>query len=154
MKRLNPEYVRAATKLVNGNPYFNLLSMEMKGFELESCTMEVEIQKKHLQNFGIVHGGVCSSLVDAAAFWAVYPQIEEGLGMITVELKINFLARAMSGYLKARGKSIKVGNTICLGEATVENNQGRLLAHGTSTMMVLKDLGIKGSERFPPKFLD
>ncbi len=154
MKRLNPAYVKAVAEKASTCPYFTLISMEMKDMDCGRSRLEVVVQEKHLQPFGFVHGGVYSSLVDAAAFWAVYSKIDEDLGMTTVELKLNYLAPASKGYLIAKGKSIKVGKVICLGEATIEDEAGKLLAHGTSTMMILRDFKIKGSLEFPPKFLD
>jgi len=153
-RRLNPAYVKAVTTAVNTNPYFRLISMEITDMDCARCRMEVAVQDKHLQNFGIVHGGVYSSLVDAAAFWAVYLQIDEHLGMTTTEIKVNYLAPASRGYLIAKGKSIKVGNTLCLGEALIEDETGKLLAHGTATMMVLSDLKINAGLILPPKFLE
>ena len=153
MKRLNPAYMEAVVGNVRKCPYFTLISMELKELDQGRCRLEVVIQEKHLQPFGMVHGGVYSSLVDAAAFWAVYSQIDEDLGMTTVELKLNYLAPASKGYLVAKGKSIKVGKVLCLGEASIEDETEKLLAYGTSTMMILEDLNIKGSCEFPPKFL-
>ncbi len=111
------------------------------------------IEEKHLQPFGMVHGGVYASVVDAAAFWAVYPQIDDDFGITTIELKLNYLAPTSSGILIAKGKTIKVGKSLCLAEASVEDEAGKLLAHGTETMMVLKDLKLQGHEELPPKFL-
>jgi uncharacterized protein (TIGR00369 family) len=115
--------------------------------------MEVRLEEKHLQPFGAVHGGVYASLIDAATFWAVFTGIDEGLGMTTVELKTNYLAPASKGILRAAGKGIKVGRTLCLGEATVSDGDGRLLAHGTATMMIIRELTIQSDETYPPKFL-
>lgn len=154
MKRLNPNYQAAVIKGVNKSPYFDLISMEIKEFDWGQCRIEVSIQEKHLQPFGMVHGGVFSSLVDAASFWAVYPEIHEDLGLTTVEVKVNYLAPSSKGYLIAKGKTIKMGRTLCLGEATIEDEKGRLLAQGASTMMILKDLKIRGQRGLPPKFLD
>jgi uncharacterized protein (TIGR00369 family) len=154
MKRLNPAYIEAVKQKVNQSPYFRLLSMEVQSLGWGESQLEVEVQEKHLQPFGMVHGGVYSSLVDAAAFWAVYPTIEEKMGLTSVELKLNFLAPAASGLFIARGKTVKAGKTLCLGEASIENGSGRLLAHGTSTMMILKEVKIKGESAFPPKFLE
>lgn len=53
--------------------------------------------------------------------------------MTAVEIKLNFLAPASTGRLIARGRSIKVGKTLCLGEAMIEAERGKLLAHGTLT---------------------
>jgi uncharacterized protein (TIGR00369 family) len=153
-KRLNPAYLEAVAQRINRCPYFTLISMELKNLEWGSSRVAVVVGERHLQPFGFVHGGVYSSLVDAAAFWAVYSQIDEDVGMTTVELKLNFLAPTSKGYLIANGRSIKVGKVLCLGEASIEDETGKLLAHGTSTMMILRDLTIRGSPEFPPKFLD
>lgn len=152
MKKLNPEYVKAVAQEVGKCPYFTLLSMGVRDLAWGRSHLEVAIGQKHLQPFGKVHGGVYASLIDAAAFWAVYPQIEGDVGMTTVEMKLNYLAPASEGVFIGKGKSIKVGSTLCLGEASVEDRAGNLLAHGTATMMIIKDLKIDSP--LPPKFLD
>ncbi len=152
MKKLNPAYVESIIKIVNECPYFSLLSMEVKSFGLGESHLTVAVNKKHLQPFHQVHGGVYASLIDAAAFWAVYPQLEERVGLTTVELKINYLAPLSQGRLIAKGRSIKVGKTLCLGEASIEDETGKLLAHGTETMMVLKDLKFQNHPSLPTKF--
>jgi len=154
MRKLNPKYLDAVIREVNQSPYFSLIAMDIKDLEWGQCRLEVVVQERHLQPFGQVHGGVYASLVDATAFWAVFPQVDEGLGMTTVELKLNYLEPASGGILIARGKSLRVGKTICLGEASVEDEGGRLLAHGTSTMMILQDLKLQGESSRPKKFLD
>jgi uncharacterized protein (TIGR00369 family) len=153
VKRVNPAYLEAVAKKVNGSPFFTLISMHITNLDWGESRLEIAVEEKHFQPFGMVHGGVYASVVDAAAFWAVYPQVDDHVGITTVELKLNYLAPISSGSLIAKGKSIKVGKSICLAEATVEDETGKLLAHGTETMMVLKDLKIHGHEDLPPKFL-
>jgi len=154
MRNLNPEYVEVVKREVNFCPYFSLLSMEIRGLSWGESLLEILVQEKHFQPFGLVHGGVLASLIDAAAFWAVYTQVPEELGMTTVELKLNYLAPLSTGRMIARGKSLRVGKTLCLGEASIVNEEGALLAHGTSTMMILKDLKIQGVSLGPSKYLD
>jgi uncharacterized protein (TIGR00369 family) len=154
MRNLNPDYVEAVRREVNSCPYFSLLSMEIKGVGWGESLLEILVQEKHFQPFGMVHGGVFASLVDAAAFWAVYTQVPEELGMTTVELKLNYLAPLSTGRMIGRGKSLRVGKTLCLGEASIVNDEGTLLVHGTSTMMILKDLKIQNLTQGPSKYLD
>src|SRR3990172_8846889 len=135
--RLNPDYVKAVSQLVNRSPYFALLSMEVRDLQWGTSLLEVYLEEKHLQPFGNVHGGVMASVVDAATFWATFPQVENGLGLTTVEIKVNYLAPVKKGKLIARGRCIKMGKTLALGEAFVRDEGERLIAHGTSTMMVL-----------------
>jgi len=154
IRELNPAHVAAILKNVNTCPYFTLLSMELKSFDLGESHLEVAVQQKHLQPYGIVHGGVCASITDAAIYWAVYAGREETVGLTTLELKLNYLAPVSAGRLFAKGRSVKTGKSICLGEASVEDDKGNLIAHGTSTLMVLDSLKIQGQSQFPPKFLD
>ncbi len=148
--QLNPRYTEALAMLVNRCPFFSLLSMEIKDLQWGTSLLEVKLEEKHLQPFGMVHGGVMASVVDAAAFWAVFPQVEKGMGLTTVEMKLNYLAPAQKGKLLAQGRCIKMGRTLALGETHVRNGEGTLVAHGTATMMVVSDLHIPGHENLPP----
>jgi uncharacterized protein (TIGR00369 family) len=149
--QLNPKYTEAISMLVNRSPYFSLLSMEIKDLEWGAAVLEVELEEKHLQPFGYVHGGVIASVMDAATFWAVFPQVKDGMGLTTVEIKVNFLAPVREGKLLAKGRCIKIGRTLALGDATIYDAKGNLLAHGTATMMIVPDLKVEGQEDLPPK---
>jgi len=154
MRRINPLYVQVVGKAATTSPYFKLLSMELLDFDIGRSLLEIKCHHKHLQPFGMVHGGVFCSIIDAAAFWAVYPEVDEDSGMTSVDLKLNYLAPAASGKLIARGRRIKLGKTLGLGEVEVTDEDGRILAHGTSTLMVIPDLPFSAGETIPPKFLD
>ena len=153
MKKLNPEYIERVTEFVNHSPYFELLSMKLLDVGLGFSLLEVSLAEKHLQPFGFVHGGVYASIIDAAAFWSLFCGIEDpNAGATTVDLKLNYLAPAASGKLIAKGRQIKLGKTLGYAEATVTDENSRLLAHGTSTLMILPGNGLAMSPPLPPKF--
>ena len=153
MKKLHPEYIERVTQFVNHCPYFELLSMKLLDVGLGFSLLEVNLAEKHLQPFGFVHGGVFASIIDAAAFWAVFSGIEDqSAGATTVDLKLNYLAPAVSGKLIAKGHLIKLGKTLGYAEATVTDEKNRLLAHGTSTLMILPGNGLAMDHPLPPKF--
>jgi len=154
MKKLNPRHIEGVARRVNTSPYFRLLSMEIVSLEPGRSLLKIDVQEKHLQPYGIVHGGVYSSMIDAASFWASYTEIQDSLALTTVEMKLNYLAPAASGQFMAEGKVVKTGKTICLSEASIWDQGGRLLAHGTTTMLVLDSLQLEGQAALPPKFLD
>jgi uncharacterized protein (TIGR00369 family) len=111
------------------------------------------VEEKHLQAFGYVHGGVFASIVDTAAFWAVFCKLDENVGITSVDLKLNYLAPVQKGKLIARGRCIKLGKTLGLGEAEITSSEGKLIAQGTSTLIILPGFGLAGSPSLPPKFL-
>ena len=154
MKKLNPVFLAALADSVNNSPYYVHTSMEIKEIDRGYCLMQLAVQEKHLQPYDMVHGGVYAAMVDAAAYWAVFTQLEDNAKMITIDLKLNYLGSASSGLLFAKGKSIKLGKTIGIGEASIRDEADQLLTHGTATFMVLKDLHIKTDFDLPPKFLE
>ena len=154
MRRLNPQYVEAVKPVVNQSPYFTLLSMSLRDVGMGYSLFDIDVHNKHMQRLGAVHGGVFASIIDAAAFWAVYSEVEENVEMTTVDLKVNYLAPAQGGKLIARGRRIKLGKTLGLGEAQVINEESTILAHGTSTLMILRNLGTGFKHSLPPKFIE
>lgn len=154
MKTLNPDWVKIIQKRVDSCPYLDLLSFELKDLSWGKSRLEIPVEKKHLQLREVVHGGVFASLIDAACFWALYTQAPPGVPLTTAEMKLNYLAPAKQGRLIGLGKSLKLGSTLGLAEARVEDEKGRLLAHGTITVMRLKKPKGLIVDDEPLKYLD
>jgi uncharacterized protein (TIGR00369 family) len=152
-KKLNPAHIEEVTRRVCTSPYFRLISLRIPEIRWGSARVHLTVEEKHLQPWGRVHGAVYAALVDVAAFWAVYTQIPEGIGLTTAELKLNYLAPVSSGELICRGRAIKVGKTLSLGEASVYDETDRLLSHGTATLIALDSISLKGDAPLPPKWI-
>ncbi len=151
---LNAAYIKRVNQLINQCPYFKLLSMKIMDVGRGFSTLEIDLSEKHLQPFGMVHGGVFASIIDAAAFWAIFYDIEDQkAGATTVDLKLNYLAPAASGKLIAKGRQIKLGKTLGYAEAEVTDAKDRILAHGTSTLIILAGKGLDADPPLPPKFI-
>ena len=153
MKTINPEYVEQIARAVNACNYFQLLSMRLEDLSWGESTLAIATHEKHLQPYGIVHGGVCASIIDAACFWAVFTQAPEAAGLTTVDLKLNYLAPVVSSDLTARGQCVKLGRTMGLGTATVYSADGGIVAHGASTVMVLPGFELEGGSPAVPKYI-
>ena len=140
MTQLNPEHVKAVLELINEGPYFKLLGMEVRKLAVGYALVEVDIANKHLNPFGGIHGGSYSSLIDTAAYWAVYGDISEESGLISLDVSVTNLSPVNHGHLTVEGKRIKAGKNICLSEAVIKSEEGKLLAHGISKQMVTPGL--------------
>jgi uncharacterized protein (TIGR00369 family) len=99
----------------------------------------------HLNPLGTVHGGVISTLLDTAAACAVHSTLPAGTGYTTVDLTSTFLrpVRASDGVLRAVGTVLSRGRRTALGQAQVLDERDRLVAHATSTCLLLP-LGAPG----------
>lgn len=140
MKKLNSAYANAMKEIANRGPFFELLSIEITELDFGYCKAEVVLAEKLDNPFGNPHGGVFASLIDAATFWATYSEIPENKGITTIDLQMDNLGTTKVGKLIAEGKTIKIGRTICLAEASVYDEQGKILAHGKSKMLVLSSM--------------
>ena len=160
MKKLNPDHLREVLHLINHGPYFRLLSMRVRDIGKGFATVEMDVRNKHLNPFGGVHGGVYSSLIDTATYWAVYGDVEEDAGLISLDVSVDHLAPVKEGSLVVEGKRLKAGKRICMAEAVILDGSGKTLAHGTSKQMVLPGLqtiaqaaSAMGYKTLPPKFV-
>ena len=160
MNYINPEHIKRIIEMINRGPYFILLSMEVKELSVGYSRVEINLENKHLNPFGGIHGGVYSSLIDTAAYWAVYCEVAEDAGYISLDVQVDNLAAVKGGSLVVEGKRIKVGRSICKAEAVIKDNSGKYLAHGTSKQMVTPGLQTinqaalaMGFKTLPPKFI-
>jgi uncharacterized protein (TIGR00369 family) len=91
--------------------------------------------------FGLVHGGWALTLIDSVTTCAAQTLLPAGVGCTTIETKGNFSRPITkdSGCVRAEGRVVGRGRRIISAEAKVFDTRGRILAHGTSTIMVLGD---------------
>jgi uncharacterized protein (TIGR00369 family) len=139
----NPEYISELVEIVNTSPFPEHMAMRLLSIELEKAVIELKTANCHLQAYGIVHGGVLATLIDTATFWSVYLRIPEDAGLVNIDLKLNYLRPVENGLLTAEGRAIRSGNTICYAESNVLNANRDIVAHGTSTLMIMPGKGLK-----------
>jgi uncharacterized protein (TIGR00369 family) len=92
-----------------------------------------------LNPMGGVHGGWALTLIDSATGCAAHSLLPAGVGYATIETKGN-LSRPITldtGRVRAEGRVVSQGRQIISAEARLLSQDGRILAHGTSTIMVL-----------------
>jgi uncharacterized protein (TIGR00369 family) len=96
-----------------------------------------------LNPLGSVHGGWALTLIDSATGCALHTELPPGFGYATVETKANF-TRAIApdgGAVRCEGRLVTKGRQIATAEARLLDSGGKILAHGTSTLIVLAPRG-------------
>ncbi|MFF0488196.1 PaaI family thioesterase [Nocardia sp. NPDC003482] len=86
-----------------------------------------------------VHGGVLATLLDTAMGSAVFTKLADGIAYTTLELKVNFIRSVTldGSRLTCDAKAVHVGRRTATAEGRITDAAGKLIAHGSTTILVL-----------------
>ena len=92
----------------------------------------------HYNPIGSVHGGFIATLLDSAMSCAVQTKIPQGMAYTTLEMKVNFVRpiTAVTGKVTCIGTLIHNGRRTATAEGKLLDNNGKLLAHGTTSCLI------------------
>jgi uncharacterized protein (TIGR00369 family) len=135
-----PDEIAAFRQRVEEVPFLRLLDIKLEQLGFGEAEMSMEVQKKHLQTMGIVHGGVIASLLDSVTWWAGFSaQKPADRGrLMSADLKLNYLSALKAGRARARAKCKKSGSKLFYVVGEILDETGRLVADGSSTLPVVK----------------
>ncbi len=120
-------------------PIAQTLSFRPVEFGDGFAVFEGETGPHLLSPLGTVHGGWALTLIDTVTGCAGQTLLPAGSSYATIETKANF-SRPIAkdtGRVRAEGRVVGRGRRIISCEGRIIDAGGRLLAHGTSTLMVL-----------------
>jgi uncharacterized protein (TIGR00369 family) len=117
------------------------LGFTVKAIEPGHAIFEMEVDSRHHNPMGTLHGGIYCDLADAAMGYAYGATLAEGESFTTIELKINFLRAVRQGKLSAEARVVKAGRSVGYIECDVKDQSGKLVARAASTCMKLRAEG-------------
>ena len=93
------------------------------------------LEDKHLNRFGVAHGGVLTTLIDTAcglaATWCPFPG--RARYVLTLSLSSSFIGQARGGLIRAVGRKKGGGRRVVFCAAEVLDADDRLVAMGEGT---------------------
>jgi uncharacterized protein (TIGR00369 family) len=135
------ELLRAALSQDSDAPYIgDLLGMVLELLEYGKVVFALQTRPDFANPLGTTHGGICATLLDSVMGCAVHSTMDAGVGCATLELKINYIRPVPTDgrRLTATGTTIHVGRTTATAEGRVVDEQGRLVAHATTTCVIFR----------------
>lgn len=100
-------------------PFAGFIGAELMHVAPGSVDIGLPFKRELTQQAGYVHGGVLTTIADAAAGYAAMTLAAREFGVLTTELKVNFLRPAGAGRLVAKGRVIKPGRSLTIVQADV-----------------------------------
>ncbi len=135
---MNPTFAQAFES--KGGAFTQLLDMKVEQASGDEVTISCPISEKHLQGYGIVHGGVYASIVETvcsigAALWAM----ERGKGAVGLENHTSFLRAVRDGNLTAVATPVTRGRRSQVWETKITDAAKRVVATGTVRFLCIDE---------------
>jgi uncharacterized protein (TIGR00369 family) len=117
-----------------------LKTLDIKPLEADPgrVSFSLEPDEFHLNPFGIVHGGVLTTMLDTAMGCAVHSLLPASVGYLTSELNVRFVRPALltSGLLVCTGEVVHQGNATAIAAARIVDVNERLIAVAGATCLL------------------
>lgn len=118
------------------------VTMRMGPTEVEKGRVVFEGQpgEEHYNPIGTVHGGYAATLLDSVLGCAVQTMLPAGTGYATASLELKYLRPLTreTGRVTAEARIVHAGRTQATAEARLTDGEGRILATGTTTCLILR----------------
>ncbi len=132
MHKLEPATLESG----NAIPLLRTLDINLREIGEDYAVMAVTVDERHRNYFGGAHGGLIATLIDTVSFFP-HPLLPSGKLCTTTNLNITYVRPAVVGdLLTARAELIHMGRRMASIAVTVKNEKGKLVAHGTTTLML------------------
>jgi uncharacterized protein (TIGR00369 family) len=145
-KPANPHFVEVIAEKSKGNLFMQDVGYQFKEVAAGYIETYLDIEQKHLQQMGFVHGGVTATMADITTGFAAFTLVAEKQAVVTVDLKVNYINPGKGQQLKAVGHVYKAGSKLmfCKCEIFIINNgEATQIAFADSIMAVLNETDVK-----------
>ncbi len=116
-----------ADELTGGNAFAVFNHLEVEHVEPDYAVFALDIRPESKNPFGFVHGGLLAGMADNAAGYAAH---SDGRTYVTQSSHLTYMHNQAEGVIRAAGRVIHRGRTICLVRVDITGAGGTLLATG------------------------
>ena len=132
-------------------PIAKLIGMRLASAGPGLATFVLDVDERHHNPMGSVHGGVLADLADIAMGYSVISTLGKDETFTTIEMKINFLRPAFQEKLRCHARVESRGKTIVYAIADVLNEEGKPIAKAVSTNLIVKRSGESDAFHHKPR---
>lgn len=137
----DPEYASRVRDSFGRQAAMAELAVTIAGLEPGRIELRFPFDRRYTQQHGFLHAGIVTTVLDSACGYAAYSLMPPGVGVLSVELKVNFLAPAAGEVFLASAEVIRPGRTItvCQGIVTaLQAGDATAVAAMQATIMAIE----------------
>lgn len=145
-KPLNPDFEQKMLEKSKQNLFMQDVGFEFSMIAPGYIETYLNLENRHLQQMGFVHGGVTATMADITTGFAAFTLVDKNQSVVTVDLKVNYINPGKGHKLIAKGQVYKAGSKLifCKAEIFIVNENGETqIGFADSIMAVLTESDIK-----------
>jgi uncharacterized protein (TIGR00369 family) len=123
------------------SPFVDHLGVRLVSAANGASELLLTLAETHLNTWNVVHGGITMTLADVALATAARSLADEGVGVVTVEMKVNFMQPGR-GELRAFGRVLHRSTTMAYCEGEVRDSEGHFVAKALGTFKYMRRLAV------------
>jgi uncharacterized protein (TIGR00369 family) len=123
------------------SPFVDGLGVELVKAADGESEVRMPLAEGHLNTWGIAHGGVTMTLCDVALAMAARSVAGDGIGVVTVEMKVNFMQPGR-GELRGFGRVLHRSTTMAYCEGEIRDSEGHFVAKALGTFKYMRRLAV------------
>lgn len=113
------------------------IGVEWVDFDPDNARARIEVEPRHLQPFGTVHGGVYSALAESICSAATYSAVaDQEMAAMGQSNDTTFMRPILEGHVNAVAKARHRGRTTWVWDVEMADDDGRLCALSRVTIAV------------------
>ena len=140
------------TMFVEQIPFHKVIGMQIREFSADNVEVYIEMKPDLVGNpvHQILHGGVTSTLLDAAGGLTAMASVINSLAesedpealrkriqnVATVDIRVDYLRPGLGEWFIVTADVVRQGNKVAVTRMTMHNDDGKQIAQGTATYMV------------------
>lgn len=123
------------------SPFVDHLGVRLIAAANGESEVALTLADTQMNTWQVAHGGVTMTLADVALATAARSLAGDGMGVVTVEMKVNFMQPGR-GELRAFGRVLHRSTTMAYCEGEVRDDSGHFVAKALGTFKYMRRLAV------------
>lgn len=120
----------------NRRTVFHALGIAIQKLDADETIVSLNVDERHFQHVGLVHGGIYVLLAESAASLAAACTLtDEASSVVALEINANHLQSVTKGKLMAKSHALHQGKRTLVYEVHVVNEHNKLISIARCTLM-------------------
>jgi len=123
-----------------GNTWVKTMGLRVTRATVEEVECEWDVDERHHQGYGIVHGGVhCGVIETLASIGAHLVAMTRGQRTVGLENHTSFIRAVRGGKLRGLARPVTAGRTTQVWEGWIYDADNKLVARGTVRLICIPE---------------